>query len=300
MDHHLLSLSNELAAAVEHAGRAVVSVNARRRLPSTGVHWSPGLVVTANHTVQVDEGITITTADGHGIPATLTGRDPGTDLALLRFDASGLPCAEIADSDAARVGHLVLAIGAGPSASLGVISALGGPWGTPRGGRVDRLLSVDLTLYPGFSGGPLIDTQGRVVGINTSGLARLRLAIPSSTVSRVADEIARHGRVARGYLGLGMQPVRLPEETRRTVALAGDHGLIVINVEPDGPAARAGVLLGDVLVSLDGHSLDDVSEVQAVLARHPVGAAVGLTVVRAGKVTELRVTLGERPERRRR
>ena len=296
----LQSLSNELAGAVERAGRSVVAVNARRRLPSTGVHWTSGLVVTADHTVQIDEGITVTTPDGEARAATLAGRDPGTDLALLRIDAGDLPGAAIADSDAARVGHLVVALGAGPSASVGIISALGGPWGTPRGGQVDRLLRVDLTLYPGFSGGPLIDTQGRVVGINTSGLARLRLAIPSATVSRVADELARRGRVARGYLGLGMQPVRLPEEIRRALGLASDHGLIVINVEPDGPAARAGILLGDVLVRLDGRALDDVRDVQAILARHAVDSAVAVTLVRAGQTVETSVTLGERPERGRR
>jgi S1-C subfamily serine protease len=296
----LQSLSNELAAAVERAGRSVVGVNARRRLPSTGVHWSPGLVVTAEHTVQADEGITVTTPDGQVRAATLAGRDPGTDLALLRIDAGDLPCAALADSDAARVGHLVLALGAGPSASLGIIGAVGGPWATPRGGQIDRVLRVDLTLYPGFSGGPLIDTQGRVVGINTSGLARLRLAIPSATVSRVADELARRGRVARGYLGLGMQPVRLPEEIRRALGLAGDHGLIVINVEPEGPAARAGILLGDVLVSLDGHALDDVRDVQAILARHAVDSAVAVTLVRAGAKLDVSVALGERPERGRR
>lgn len=295
----LQSLSNELAAAVERAGRSVVGVNARRRLPSTGVHWSPGLVVTAEHTVQVDEGITVTTPDGQARAATLAGRDPGTDLALLRIDAGDLPCAAIADGDAA-VGHLVLALGAGPSASVGIIGAIGGPWASPRGGQLDRVLRVDLTLYPGFSGGPLIDTQGRVVGINTSGLARLRLAIPSAAVSRVADELARRGRVARGYLGLGMQPVRLPEEIRRALGLAGDHGLIVINVEPDGPAARAGILLGDVLVSLDGRALDDVRDVQAILARHAVDSAVAVTLVRAGAQVEVSVTLGERPERGRR
>src|SRR5262245_17701703 len=254
----LLSLSNDLASAVERAGRAVVGVNARHRLASTGVHWRPGLVVTAAHTVELDDGITIELADGTSRPATLAGRDAGTDLALPRVDGDGVACAEWADADAVKVGHLVLALGAGPSASLGVISAVGGSWNTFRGGRVDRFLRLDLTMYPGFSGGPLIDTEGRAIGINTSGLTRnLRVAIPGTTGARVADELAARGRVARGYLGIGMQPVRLPEADRRAAGAAGEHALIVVHVDPDGPGARAGLLLGDVLFALDGAPLGE-------------------------------------------
>ena len=167
-------------------------------------------------------------------------------------DRDSAPAA-LGDDAALRVGHMVLALGYGPRASWGVISALGPRWRTWRGGEIERLVRLDLTLYPGFSGGPLVDAGGRVVGLNTSGLARdARLAVPATTVTRVADELLRIGHVSRGYLGLGMQPVRLPEPLRARLGLPGEAGLIVVMVEPDGPAARAGVMLGDVLVALDG------------------------------------------------
>src|SRR5690348_8125083 len=164
----LLGLSNDLANAVERAGRAVVAVNARHRTPSSGVHWRQGIVVTADHTVERDEEITVTLADGKTVPATLAGRDPGTDLAVLRVQGVEAAVAEIGDAAGLKVGHMVLAVGrpgeGGLGASVGVVSALGGPWRTWRGGQIDQLVRPDLTFYPGFSGGPLVDAQGRVVG----------------------------------------------------------------------------------------------------------------------------------------
>ena len=294
----LLSLSNDLAGAVERAAPSIVAVHARRRLPSTGIHWRPGIVVTADHTVRAEDGITVETADGHARPAALVGRDPGSDLAVLRaVDLDSAPAA-LGDDAALRVGHMVLALGYGPRASWGVISALGPRWRTWRGGEIDRLVRLDLVLYPGFSGGPLVDAAGRVVGLNTSGLTReSRLALPVTTVGRVVDELTRKGHVSRGYLGIGMQPVRLPEPLRAGLGLPGDGGLIVVMVEPDGPAARAGLMLGDVLVALDGVPTGDLEDVQARLGGDRIGTAVTALVVRAGVRVELRVTVGERPRR---
>jgi S1-C subfamily serine protease len=294
----LLSLSNDLAAAVERAAPAVVAVHARRRLPSTGIHWRPGIVVTAEHTVRTAEDITVTMADGLSLPAVLAGRDPGTDLAVLRVAAAGSVVATLGDDAALKVGHMVLALGYGPRASWGVISALGPRWRSWRGGDIDRLVRLDLVLYPGFSGGPLVDAAGRVVGLNTSGLAReTRLALPVTMVTRVADELLQKGHVSRGYLGLGMQPVRLPEPLRAQLGL-GDGALIVVMVEPSGPAARAGVLLGDVLVALDGEPVGDLEDVQARLGSDRVGAEISAVVLRGGVRTELRITVGEQPRRR--
>ena len=262
----LLSLSNDLAGAVERTAPAIVTVHARRRLPSTGIHWRPGVIVTADHTVRAEEDITVTTPDGRALPAVLAGRDPGTDLAVLTVKDAGSVTAALGDDAALKVGHLVLALGYGPRVSWGVIGALGPRWRSWRGGEIERLVRLDLTLYPGFSGGPLVDAGGRVVGLNTSGLARdARLAVPATTVTRVADELLRTGHVSRGYLGLGMQPVRLPEPLRGQLGLTRETGLIVVTVEPDGPAARAGVLLGDVLVALDGAPVSDLDDVQARL-----------------------------------
>lgn len=294
----LLSLSNDLAEAVERAAPAVVAVHARRRLPSTGIHWRPGIVVTAEHTVRTAEDITVTMADGRSLPAVLAGRDPGTDLAVLRVADAGSVVATLGDDAALKVGHMVLALGYGPRASWGVISALGPRWRSWRGGDIDRLVRLDLVLYPGFSGGPLVDAAGRVVGLNTSGLAReTRLALPVTMVTRVADELLQKGHVSRGYLGLGMQPVRLPEPLRAQLGL-GDGALIVVMVEPSGPAARAGVLLGDVLVALDGEPVGDLDDVQARLGSDRVGAEISAVVLRGGVRTELRITVGEQPRRR--
>jgi S1-C subfamily serine protease len=295
----LLSLSNELAGAVERIAPSIVAVNARRRLPSTGIHWRPGFVVTAEHTVRAEDGLTVETPDGRSHPATLVGRDPGTDLAVLKIttDLDGPP-APRGDDGALRVGHMVLALGYGPRASWGVISALGPRWRTWRGGEIDRLVRLDLVLYPGFSGGPLVDAAGHVVGVNTSALARdSRLAVPVTTVGRVVDELLRQGHVSRGYLGIGMQPVRLPDGLRAALGLPGDGGLIVVTVEPDGPAARAGLLLGDVLVALDGVPTADLDDVQGRLGGDRIGTTATALVVRAGARAEVRVTVGERPRR---
>jgi S1-C subfamily serine protease len=295
----LLSLSNELAGAVERIAPSIVAVHARRRLPSTGIHWRPGIVVTAEHTVRAEDGLTVETPDGRSHPATLVGRDSGTDLAVLKIttDLDGPP-APRGDDGALRVGHMVLALGYGPRASWGVISALGPRWRTWRGGEIDRLVRLDLVLYPGFSGGPLVDAAGHVVGVNTSALARdSRLAVPVTTVGRVVDELLRQGHVSRGYHGIGMQPERLPDGLRAPLGLPGDGGLIVVTVEPDGPAARAGLLLGDVLVALDGVPTADLDDVQGRLGGDRIGTTVTALVVRAGARAEVRVTVGERPRR---
>ena len=296
----LPSLSNELAAAVEQAAGSVVAVNARPRLPSTGVHWRPGIIVTADHTVRSVEDLTVIDREGRTMAATLVGRDPGTDLAVLRIQDTDLATAGLGNSDSLKVGHIVLAVGYGPRASWGIVSAVGGRWRTWRGGEIDQLLRLDLTLYPGFSGGALVDALGQIVGINTSGLSqRLELAIPASTVTRVADELIEKGHVTRAFLGVGLQPVSLPETARRALAGAPEIGLIVVRVQPEGPAAQAGLLLGDVLVSLDGIHVASTEAVLDAVAARRVGATVSATILRAGTPTEVSITLGERPLRRR-
>ena len=301
----LVALSNDLAGAVERGGRALVAVNARPRTPSSGVYWREGMVVTADHTVKRDEEITVTLPDGQTVPSTLAGRDPSTDVAVLAVEAAAWPPAEIGDASSLKVGHLVLAVGrrersdqgeqGSLSASLGVISTLGGPWRTWRGGQIDRFIRVDLTVFLGFSGGPLVDASGRVVGINTTGLWRnVSLAIPASTVDRVARELLEKGHIARGYLGLGMQPVLFPDALKRKLNLAGDAGMMVLAVEPGGPAERAGALIGDVLVTLDDQAVSDFGDVGALLGAERVGRAVSARVVRGGALTELTITVGER------
>jgi S1-C subfamily serine protease len=256
------------------------------------VHWRAGLVVTANHTVRIDEDLTLTRPDGRSAAATLVGRDPALDLAVLKTDASDLPAAELGDSDAVRVGHMVLALGAGPRASWGVVSAIG----PARPRHPDSaLFNLDLTLYPGFSGGPLVDASGHVVGINTSGISRhLQLAVPAKVVSRTVDDLLRHGRILRAYLGVGTQGVRVPEALREQLHLTQRTAVIVMDVQPGSPASSA-LLIGDVILSLDGHAIADPVDLRTVLRSERIGQRITASVVRAGQLLDVSLTIGERP-----
>lgn len=297
----LAAFSSELADAVERAGRSVVAIHARRRIPSSGVMWRPGVVVSAHHTVRRDEDVQVTLPDGGTAQADVAGRDPGTDLAVLRLRGGDAEPAAWGDTAELRVGHLVLAVGrpgeGGVTASLGAVSAVGGEWRTWSGGRMDRLVRLDLAVRDGFSGGPLVDARGRVVGLNTSALARgAALAIPVSTVERVVEQLLARGRVARGYLGVGTQPVRVPAAARAAAGTAGEVGLMVVHVEPGGPAAQGGVLLGDVVLELDGVPVADAGHLAALLGGDRIGQAISVRVLRAGQAATLSVVVGERPD----
>jgi S1-C subfamily serine protease len=248
--------------------------------------------------VHIGDDITVSLPDGSSVTATLAGRDATTDLAVLRA-APGHATIGRAPADALRVGAIVLAVGrpgASVTASMGVISAVGGEWRTWQGGRIDRFVRLDLSIYDGFSGGPLVDGGGRALGVNTSGLSRASaIAIPGATVDRVVDELLARGRVARGYLGLGMQAVRLPEEAARRLGTS-DVGLMVVSVEPSSPADAAGILLGDVILTFDGESVGDPTELLALLSPERIGKAIPAKVLRAGEARTISITLGERPE----
>ena len=297
----LLALSNDLADAIDRAGRFTVAVHARHRSPSSGVHWRQGVIVTADHTIRQEDDISVTFPDGRSVAAALAGRDSDTDLAVLKVEAGGVPVAQFAGAEDLKVGHLVIAVARagddGLRASSGVASAVGGPWRTWRGGHVEQFIALDLNLYPGFSGGPLIDSSGGVIGINTSALSRrFDLTLPVATVNRVIDQLLTRGRIARGYLGIGMQPVRLSEALRRAAGVNGDGGAIVVAVEPEGPAERGGIFVGDIIVALDGTPIEDTDDVLTQLGSDRVGKALRLRLVRGGAATEVSVTVGERPQ----
>jgi S1-C subfamily serine protease len=295
----LQTLSDNLAAAAERVGRRVVAIRARRRIPSSGILWRDGVVVTAQHTIQREDDIVITLPDGTDASATLVGRDPGTDLAALRLAPTTPPAGplDVAPLDAIRAGSLVLALGrpgAELTAALGLVSAVGEPWRTWHGGRIDRLIRLDIGIYDGFSGGPLVDAEGRVLGVNTSTLLRgAPTAVPAATVERVLGQLLEHGHVPTGYLGVGMQTVALSEQST---------GLMVMSVDPAGPAGRGGVLLGDVITAIDDKDVSDPADVLAHLDAGQVGKPARLRLVRAGQPTSVTVTVGDRPsgERRRR
>ncbi|OAI42797.1 signal protein PDZ [bacterium SCGC AG-212-C10] len=295
----LTELSDALAAAVERAGASIVTVNARRRISASGVVWSAdGVIVTCDHVIERDENITVTLADGRELPATIAGRDPGTDIAVLKVQATGLTPVVRAADGSAKTGHIVLATGrpssGGPMASLGVISAVGGSWRTFRGHAVDGYLRTDASFFPGFSGGPLVDAAGAVVGIISSRLGRgAGLVLPVAVVAKVADQLSRQGKLRRGYLGISSQVVRLPGALSQQLS-GQEHGLLVVQVEPGSPAESGGLILGDILVAIGGSALNATDDLQASLGAERVGQATAITVLRGGEKRDLQVTIGER------
>lgn len=302
----LLGLSNDLATIVEQTGASIVAVNARRRRSSSGIYWRDGIVVTAEHAIGREETVTVTLPDDRTLTATLVGRDAGTDLAVLKLgDEEALASLQVAavGDTALKVGHMVLAIArsgdSGVSASLGVISAIGGTWRSWHGGRIDQFIRPSVTLYPGFSGSALVDTQGQVIGINTAGPRHMALTIPVSTVNRVVDRLLQGGSAQRGFLGLGMQSVELPETLLQPLQLKHPGGVIVVSVEPDAPAAQAGILLGDILIALDGSPLSDIGDVHNLLDPEQVGKPLVAQIIRGGALMESTIIVGERPQQKR-
>jgi S1-C subfamily serine protease len=299
----LAILSDQLADAAASASDSIVAVHARPRLPSTGIHWQDGVVVTTDGTIRRNSDITVTLADGRNLPATLAGRDRRTDLAVLKVPAGSLATARLGDPASIRPGHLVLALArlgeGGPRVSFGAVSAVGGRWRCWKGGEIDRLLQSNLTLYPGFGGGPLVDTAGQVQGINSGGLSRaFATTIPVETVNRTVRQLLERGYVARGWLGLAMQPVRFNPAAQRRLGLEGDSGLVILSVEHDGPAASAGLLVGDVIVKLGGRPIDNVDDLaDALWATGAVGQTLNLDLVRGGELVKADVLIGERPRR---
>ena len=293
----LKQLSTDLAGVVEAAGASIVRVEARRRLPASGIVWSSdGLIVTAHHIVQRDDKITIGLPDGTTTSAMLVGRDPSTDLALLRADASDLTAANWIDAADLRVGHMMLALGRPGQtvqATLGIVSALGKEWRTPAGGQIAPYLQTDVTMYPGFSGGPLAGTDGKIAGVNSSALLRgVSVTIPAGTVRAVVETLTTHGRVPRGYLGVGIQPVRLPDALQESTGQ--ETGLMLMSIESGEPADKARLLQGDIIIALDGQAVRHVDDLQMLLSGVRVGKAVTAKLVRSGDVQEVSVTIGQK------
>jgi S1-C subfamily serine protease len=298
--HALTDLSNQLALAVERGARSIVAVHARPQLASTGVHWRDGLVVTTNGTVRRDQDIAVTMPDGKRIGAALQGRDPSTDLAVLRIAGGALPVATIGDAGALKPGHLVLALArldeTGARAAFGAVSVVAGAWRPWGGGEVDRLLQSDVSLYPGFGGGPLVDSEGQVLGINSGRLSRpFTTTLPAETVNRVLDQLASRGYVRRGYLGAAMQPVRLQPQLRSRLGIDRDGGLLVSMIESDGPAAAGGLLVGDVIIGIGGKPVAEPEDVLKVLSGDTAGRTLSLELVRGGRLETVEVLIGERP-----
>ncbi|HLZ31600.1 MAG TPA: S1C family serine protease [Chloroflexota bacterium] len=295
----LTSLSNQLADAVQAAGAWTVRVQARRGPPASGIALAADLVLTADHVVDPsrEDSIRIGLPDGSEVGGSVVGRDPATDLAILRIASGTLSPATAAQGEP-RAGALALVVGrpgSQPSASLGLITGLAGPARTRRGGLLERFIQVDAVLYPGFSGGPLVDAGGAVLGMITSGLGfgGPAVAIPWSLASQLAETIGKHGKVPRGYLGVGSQPVTLSPQAKELTG-GQERGLLVVQVADGGPAAAAGFLQGDILVRLDGTPVTNADDLQGLLGPNRVGSAVSAAIIRGGELRDVSVTVGTR------
>jgi serine protease DegQ len=298
----LQSLSQDLARIVDRVSTAVVAIHTRHHSSSSGVCWRDGVIVTAAHTLRRREDISVILPSGEAIAATLAGADPSTDLAVLKIDSGIIPAPPFGDTAQLKVGHVVLAVGRGAqrglNATLGIVGVLSGAWRTWQGGLIDQFIGLDLDLHPGAAGGPLADSNGNVLGINTLGLSRrIALTIPASTVNRVVGKLLEKGHIGRGYLGLGMRPIELPEDLKRTLHTSVDSGLIVVSVEPDGPAGKSGILFGDVIVALGGAAVTNLRDLQSFLEPESVGNTIPVSIIRGGKPVEVNVTIGERKRR---
>ena len=298
MPSTLAEFSQQLANTVEKAGQSVVSVLEGGRAGVSGTVWREGIGVAVDHTIQGLEEVTVILPSGKETKASVTGRDPGTDIAILKLPTD-TPAAALADDSSARPGEIVLSVGRrgteGLAATYGLISAIGGPWRTSSGGRVDRWFRLDLNPFPGFSGGPIINAGCEVLGIATSGPGRSAAVVPAATVNRIVDQLLKHGRTVRGYIGIGVQPVAFPEDAWQKLGISGGRGLLIIAVAPDSAATESGLMLGDVIVAIDGKTLQSGASLQSILDGENVGKSVSLGVVRGGQLLKVAVTVREKP-----
>jgi S1-C subfamily serine protease len=256
------------------------------------------VIITAHHVVEADEGLRVGLPDGETVSAELVGRDHTTDIALLRTQGSKLTVPRWMETDNVRVGHLVLALGRpGDSvlATMGIVSALDGGWRTPAGGMLDHYLQTDVVMYPGFSGGPLVDVEGHVIGLNSSGLLRgVSLTVGVNSLRQIAEMLLKHGRVRRGYLGVGAQPVRLPAAAQAEIGR--EVGLLLVSVEAESPAEKGGLILGDVIIGIEDQAVETLDDLMAGLGGDRIGQPTRMTVLRGGVSKQITVEPGERPE----
>jgi S1-C subfamily serine protease len=294
------AISSHTSTLAEQTGKAIVAIDAGHRVAPSGVHWRPGIVVTASHLIRRADEVSVILPDGR-VKGTIAGRDSTTDLAAVRIESSA-NLATLPLASGAKVGELVLAVarsGRGElSASAGIVARIGGPWRSWRGGQIDRLLRPDVRLYPGQSGSALVNGRGELLGVNSSVLARESvITLPTETVDRVLKELLERGHIVQPYLGIAMQEVPLPQEWHASAGSDQEYGLLVMHVAPDGPAKQAGINLGDLIIGIDAQPVDGFRHFHHMLTLKRTGEVVKLRVLRAGNATEVGVTLGDRPRR---
>jgi S1-C subfamily serine protease len=289
----LTDLSSQLSSAVERASQYIVAIRARRRIPSSGIIWRDGLIVSASHTVRRNGGVPVSLSNGDSIEATVVARDPETDLVVLRAD--GLPApAPRAESNESSIGSFVLAVGRpgrATTASFGIVSATINGWRSQQGRRIDGVLRLDLSVYDGFSGGPLVSASGAVIGLNNSALAGgAAAALPASVIDSVVDDLLSRGHVSRPYLGVAVHPVTLSSSTVSRLELDRADGLIVLSVADDAPAERGGILVGDVLLDIDGAPLAKPTDLFDALLATKSGESTSIRLARGSDMKTLNVT----------
>jgi len=298
MENALTAFSSSLSALIETTARSAVAIEARHHMGSSGFLWKDDVIVTAAHAIRRDDEVPVVLPDGSRASAQIAGRDPDTDIAVLRVPGvSGASAPARAAAPLPRTGELVVAVGRhapGPLALTGIVSTSAGPWKTWRGGQLDALLRLDLGAYPRSSGSLVVDTEGRLIGMLTTGLTRTApVAIPAATIARVAAELLERGSIARGYIGVSLHPVPLPATYARALNRNQRTGVMILAVEPNGPAEKGGILVGDVIVEINTQPVGDTDDIQIAL-RGSVGKELPVVVFRGGQRTEVRVTVGER------
>jgi S1-C subfamily serine protease len=303
MATELVNLSGALAGAVERAAGSVVAVQGRPRLGTSGIVWRCNLVLTSNEGVRVEDGIRLLLPDGKAVDAKLRGRDRGTDLALLEAETGDIAPADFADDAGLKAGQLVLAVGrtvnTGPIASFGIVSGVAGEWKSWSGGKINPFVRLDVSAYPTSSGGAAVDASGKILGLVSIGLSRSSvLAITRSTIDAVAQRLLDKGYVSRGFLGIALKHVPLPSGLKDTLQLEQDSGIMLLELEPDGPAASAGLILGDVLLAAGGQTLTDPDVLADVLDQTGAGQTIEFRLLRGGAVITVQVRAGERPRRK--
>ncbi len=299
MSAELIELSNALAQTTEHAAASVVAIHSEARGSSSAVIWRDGVIVTAEHALRRDEEIQAMLPDGRVVNATLAGRDPSTDLAVLKCAEAGNRRIEVGDASTIKPGSITLVVGrtraSGPVAALGVVSLVVAERRTWTGSSLSPYIRLDVGLQPTAVGGAVVDVRGKILGIASPRFARFgAIAIPAATVDRVAETLLKKGRIPRGYLGVALQPVRLPDHLRQSLQHNEKTAAIILEVEADGPAHKAGIVIGDILVSLAGQPVSRPESVQLHLQAENIGKSLGAKIVRGGAIRDMSVTVGER------
>ncbi len=286
----LSQMSDAMQALVEKTAQRVVALNPNRRGAASGILWRAGLIVTADEAIDDDEGIEVTMPDGGVVAATLAGRDPSTDIVVLRVDAHSQNLDSFKPAGAVKAGHLAVAVGRagnGELAASGIVKECGGSWRSWAGGLIDRRILLDLALDRRSHGGAVVDAAGDLIGLAAFAPRHRALVIPAETVDRIAERLAASGSIARGYLGVGLHPLRGE----------GASGAIVVRLDDNGPAKGAGILVGDILIAWNGEPIRSGRDVFSRLGPDTVGATITFDVMRAGRQIKVEVAVGERPHK---